>query len=34
LKAKRKPDAARAYRRALDLDPDNRQLQSKISKVK
>jgi superkiller protein 3 len=34
LKAKRKPDAARAYRRALDLDPDNRQLQSKIAKVK
>ncbi|HXM35893.1 MAG TPA: tetratricopeptide repeat protein [Pyrinomonadaceae bacterium] len=34
LKAKRRPDAARAYRRALDLDPDNRQLQSKVSKVR
>jgi superkiller protein 3 len=34
LKAKRKPDAARAYQRALDLDPDNQQLQSKVSKVR
>ena len=34
LKAKRRPDAARAYRRALDLDPENRQLQSKLSKVR
>ena len=34
LKAKRRPDAARAYRRALDLDPDNREIQNKVSKVK
>ena len=34
LKAKRRADAARAYRRALDLDPDNKQLQSKASKVR
>jgi tetratricopeptide (TPR) repeat protein len=34
LKAKRKADAARAYRRALDLDPDNKQLQSKVAKVR
>jgi len=34
LKAKRRPDAARAYQRALDLDPDNRQLQNKVSKVR
>lgn len=34
LKAKRRPDAARAYRRALDLDPDNPQLQNKVSKVR
>jgi protein O-GlcNAc transferase len=34
LKAKRRPDAARAYRRALDLDPENPQLQNKVSKVR
>lgn len=34
VKAKRKADAARAYRRALDLDPDNKQLQSKAAKVR
>ena len=34
LKAKRRPDAARAYQRALDLDPDNRRLQEKVSKVR
>jgi tetratricopeptide (TPR) repeat protein len=33
LKAKRKPDAARAYQRALDLDPGNAQLQKKLSQA-
>lgn len=33
LKAKKKPSAARAYRRALELDPGNKQLAQKLSKV-
>lgn len=33
LKAKKKPSAARAYQRALQLDPGNRQLEQKLSKA-
>lgn len=33
LKAKKKPSAARAYRRALELDPGNKRLQQKLSKA-
>lgn len=33
LKAKKKPSAARAYRRALDLDPGNKELTQKLSKA-
>ena len=31
MKAKKKPSAARAYRRALELDPGNRELEAKLS---
>ena len=31
MKAKKKPSAARAYRRALELDPGNRELESKLA---
>jgi tetratricopeptide (TPR) repeat protein len=34
MKSKRKTDAARAYRRALDLDPGNAQLTKKLSQAK
>lgn len=34
LKAKKKPSAARAYKRALELDPGNRELEQKLSKVR
>ncbi len=34
LKAKKKSDAARAYKRALDLDPGNAQLMKKLSQTK
>ncbi len=33
LKAKKKPSAARAYRRALELDPGNKQLEQKLAKA-
>lgn len=33
LKAKKKPSAARAYRRALELDPGNKELAQKLSKA-
>ena len=33
LKAKKKPSAARAYRRALELDPGNKELEQKLSKT-
>jgi cytochrome c-type biogenesis protein CcmH/NrfG len=33
LKAKKKPSAARAYRRALELDPGNKELEQKLSKA-
>ena len=33
LKAKKKPSAARAYRRALELDPGNKELTQKLSKA-
>ena len=33
LKAKKKPSAARAYRRALELDPGNKELEEKLSKA-
>lgn len=33
LKAKKKPSAARAYQRALELDPGNKELQQKLSKA-
>lgn len=33
LKAKKKPSAARAYRRALELDPGNKQVAEKLSKA-
>jgi tetratricopeptide (TPR) repeat protein len=33
LKAKKKPSAARAYRRALELDPGNKELERKLSKA-
>ncbi len=33
LKAKKKPSAARAYRRALELDPGNKRLEQKLSKA-
>jgi len=33
LKAKNKPSAARAYRRALELDPGNKRLEQKLSKA-
>lgn len=32
-KAKKKPSAARAYRRALDLDPGNKELEQKLAKA-
>jgi tetratricopeptide (TPR) repeat protein len=34
VKAKRRTDAARAYQRALDLNPGNTQLQKKLSQVR
>ena len=34
LKAGNKPSAARAYRRALELDPGNQKLEQKLSKVR
>lgn len=34
LKAKKKPSAARAYRRALDLDPGNKRLEQKLSNAR
>ena len=34
MKAKKKPSAARAYQRALELDPGNRQLEQKLSKAR
>jgi cytochrome c-type biogenesis protein CcmH/NrfG len=34
MKAKKKSDAARAYQRALDLDPGNAQLMKKLSQAK
>ena len=34
MQAKRKSDAARAYQRALDLDPGNQQLVKKLSKAR
>jgi tetratricopeptide (TPR) repeat protein len=33
LKAKKKPSAARAYKRALELDPGNKQLEQKLAKA-
>ena len=33
IKAKKKPSAARAYRRALELDPGNKGLEQKLSKA-
>jgi tetratricopeptide (TPR) repeat protein len=33
LKAKKRPSAARAYRRALELDPGNKQLEEKLSRA-
>ncbi|HVQ39552.1 MAG TPA: tetratricopeptide repeat protein [Pyrinomonadaceae bacterium] len=33
LKAKKKSSAARAYRRALELDPNNKELEQKLSKA-
>ena len=33
LKAKKKPSAARAYARALELDPGNKQLEQKLAKA-
>jgi tetratricopeptide (TPR) repeat protein len=33
MKAKKKPSAARAYKRALELDPGNRQLEQKLAKA-
>ena len=34
MKAKKKPSAARAYARALELDPGNRQLEQKLAKAR
>lgn len=34
MKAKKKPSAARAYQRALELDPGNRQLEQKLAKAR
>ena len=34
LKANKKPSAARAYSRALELDPDNKELEQKLSKAR
>lgn len=34
LKANKKSSAARAYRRALELDPENKELEQKLSKVR
>jgi cytochrome c-type biogenesis protein CcmH/NrfG len=33
MKAKKKPSAARAYKRALDLDPTNKELEQKLAKA-
>lgn len=33
MKAKKKPSAARAYKRALELDPGNKQLEQKLAKA-
>ncbi len=33
MKAKKKPSAARAYKRALELDPGNKQLEEKLAKA-
>src|SRR5882724_4043131 len=33
MKAKKKPSAARAYKRALELDPGNRQVEQKLAKA-
>lgn len=34
LKANKKTSAARAYQRALELDPDNKELEQKLSKAR
>ena len=34
LKAKQKSNAARAYQRALELDPENKSLQQKLFKAR
>lgn len=34
IKAKKKPSAVRAYRRALELDPGNRQLEQKLDRAR
>ncbi len=34
VKAKKKPSAARAYKRALDIDPGNKRLEQKLSGVR
>jgi tetratricopeptide (TPR) repeat protein len=34
MKAKKKPSAARAYKRALELDPGNHQLEQKLAKTR
>jgi cytochrome c-type biogenesis protein CcmH/NrfG len=34
LKAKKKPSAVRAYTRALELDPGNKQLELKLAKAR
>jgi tetratricopeptide (TPR) repeat protein len=34
LKAKKKPSAVRAYKRALELDPGNKQLEEKLAKAR
>jgi cytochrome c-type biogenesis protein CcmH/NrfG len=33
MKVKKKPSAARAYQRALELDPGNRQVEQKLAKA-
>ncbi|MDQ5845527.1 MAG: tetratricopeptide repeat protein [Acidobacteriota bacterium] len=34
MKAKKKPSAARAYRRALELDPGNKEIENKLDKTR
>jgi cytochrome c-type biogenesis protein CcmH/NrfG len=34
MKAKKKPSAARAYKRALELDPANKQLEQKLARAR